>query len=137
MYGSAKSVLKVRQNLSKSSHLFEYEIDLKFRDSSMKKVTYPSTDGLQLLSPDPKYPNMIMALTTQGMEYAYDKMPYKICVGDLVDCRMKLRHKFYRGRVAGIYGKTCCVVFPNNEVRRYFFTSKCALFLLKPMFKTV
>jgi len=125
-YGCAKSVSAVSQDLYQSSHfavpliiastehMFEYEIDLEFRDSTRKKVTYPSTD-VQLLCPYPNYPNTIMALTTHGIKIAYEKIPHKICVGDLVDCRINLKRKFYRGRVAGIYGKTCCVVFPNDE----------------------
>ena len=46
--------------------------------------------------------------------------PHKICVGDLVDSCMNLKGKFYSRRVARIYGNTCCVMFPNNEVRRCF-----------------
>ena len=87
------------QDLSLSSHVLEHEIDLVFRDTSMKRVMYPSTDSLQLLCPDPKHPKMIMALTTHRMEHACDKMPSEACAGDLANYRMKLRHKCCRGRL--------------------------------------
>ena len=115
-YGYARSVLRIREDLFKSTNDFKHEIDLIFRDSSVEKIMFPEA-GVQLLDSDCN--DRVMAWTDDGVQLAYDKNVRKICLGDLVDCRVQVNQPFIRGRVAQIDHdtKSCCVVLTNHEVR--------------------
>ena len=113
-YGTARSVLKVRDDVFKSTNDFKHEIDLVFRDSSVGKFSFPDSD-VQVLFDD----DGVFARTDEGVQLAYDKNPGNICLGDLVDCRMGVKDSFFRGRVVEINedDKSCRVILTNHKVR--------------------